>query len=104
MAQSETGLHSSLRFRGGTGFADYSASAAWNSRQRTGPGVHVLLAPGRRDPIVSHEQIDMLVRMLETAGADISLSWHEGGHELGQDDLIAAKNWLSRQSFTSPDK
>jgi predicted esterase len=60
--------------------------------------VHVLLAPGRRDPIVAPEQVDMLARMLETAGADISLSWHDGGHELGQDDLIAAKNWLSRQS------
>jgi len=66
--------------------------------------VHVLLAPGRRDPIVSHEQIDLLARMLETAGADISLSWHDGGHELGQDDLIAAKNWLSQQFFTSPEK
>ena len=66
--------------------------------------VHVLLAPSRRDPIVSHEQVEMLARMLEAAGADISFSWHEGGHELGQDDLIAAKNWLSRQSFTSPDK
>ena len=60
--------------------------------------VRVLLAPGKRDPIVAPEQVDMLARMLETAGADISLSWHDGGHELGQDDLIAAKNWLSRQS------
>ncbi len=67
-------------------------------------GVHVLLAPGRRDPIVSHQQVDMLARMLETAGADISVSWHDGGHELGQDDLIAAKNWLSQRSFTSPEK
>jgi phospholipase/carboxylesterase/glyoxalase family protein len=66
--------------------------------------VHVLLAPGRRDPIVTHEQVDMLAHMLEAAGADISLSWHEGGHELGQDDLTAARNWLSQQSFTSPDK
>lgn len=59
--------------------------------------MHVLLAPGKRDPIIAPEQVDMLVRMLETAGADISLSWHDGGHELGQNDLIAAKNWLSRQ-------
>jgi predicted esterase len=66
--------------------------------------VHVLLAPGKRDPIVAPEQVDMLARMLETAGADISLSWHDGGHELGQDDLIAAKNWLSRQSFISREK
>ena len=31
--------------------------------------VHVLLAPSRRDPIVSHEQVEMLARMLEAAGA-----------------------------------
>ena len=66
--------------------------------------LRVLLAPGRRDPIVSHEQVDMLARMLEAAGADTSFSWHEGGHELGQDDLTAAKNWLSQQSFTSSEK
>lgn len=59
--------------------------------------VSVLLAPGRRDPIIAPEQVDMLASMLRAAGADVSLSWHDGGHELGQDDLIAAKNWLSQQ-------
>lgn len=59
--------------------------------------VPVLLAAGKRDPIVAPEQPDMLASMLEAAGADVSLSWHDGGHELGQDDLIAAKNWLAQQ-------
>jgi phospholipase/carboxylesterase/glyoxalase family protein len=59
--------------------------------------VPVLLAAGKRDPIVAPEQVNILAGMLQAAGADVSLSWHDGGHELGQDDLITAKNWLAQQ-------
>jgi predicted esterase len=33
--------------------------------------------------------------MFESGGAAVTLSWHEGGHELGDDDVEAAKRWLS---------
>jgi predicted esterase len=56
--------------------------------------VPVLLAAGRRDPIVVPEQTLALGEILKTAGARVSLHWHEGGHELGRDDIIAAKDWI----------
>ncbi len=64
-------------------------------------GVHVLLGAGKRDPIVPEEHIGGLMGMFESAGADVSVHWHAGGHELGQDDVAAAKDWLQRQRFTS---
>jgi predicted esterase len=66
--------------------------------------VHVLLASGKRDPIVRPEQLDRLAAMFEFAGADVTICSHDGGHELGQDDLASAKNWLSQQSFSSHGK
>lgn len=54
----------------------------------------VMLAAGRRDPIATPQQTLALQQILEKAGARVSLHWHLGGHELGQDDLLAAKEWL----------
>jgi predicted esterase len=56
--------------------------------------VPVLLAAGRRDPIVVPEQTLALGEILKTAGGRVSLHWHEGGHELGRDDIAAAKDWM----------
>ncbi|MGH9694801.1 MAG: alpha/beta hydrolase [Bryobacteraceae bacterium] len=56
--------------------------------------VPVLLTAGRRDPIVVPEETLALGEILKTAGARVSLHWHEGGHELGRDDIAAAKDWL----------
>jgi phospholipase/carboxylesterase len=38
---------------------------------------------------------EQLAAIFESGGADVSLFWHDGGHELGADDVIAAKSWLS---------
>jgi predicted esterase len=54
----------------------------------------VLLSAGRRDAIVDPEQTLRMAKLLENAGANVSIHWHSGGHELGQDDLSAAKAWL----------
>ena len=64
-------------------------------------GVHVLLGAGKRDRLVPVEHIGALTGMFESAGAEVSVHWHAGGHELGEDDLAAAKDWLARQTFTS---
>ena len=55
----------------------------------------VLLAAGKRDPIVDPNQTSELAKILQTAGARVTLHWHQGGHELGQDDLLAAQKWLA---------
>jgi phospholipase/carboxylesterase/glyoxalase family protein len=56
--------------------------------------VVALLAAGRKDPIASPQQISALTKILESGGARVSTHWHDGGHELAQDDLEAAKKWL----------
>ncbi|MGJ5819366.1 alpha/beta hydrolase [Paludibaculum fermentans] len=63
-------------------------------------GVHVLLAAGERDPIVETGNTDLLTSILDSAGADVKLHWHPGGHELGQDDLFAAKRWMDSWLLT----
>ena len=55
----------------------------------------VFIAAGMRDPIVPREQTEQLAAILESGGADVSMFSHRGGHELGDDDIAAAKAWLS---------
>jgi len=56
--------------------------------------VSTLLAAGRRDRIVPAENTVELARMFEAGGARLSIHWHDGGHELAQDDFSAAKKWV----------
>ena len=56
----------------------------------------VLLGSGKRDPIVPPENVERLSALLASFGAEVELYWHEGGHELGQDDLASARSWLLR--------
>lgn len=34
--------------------------------------------------------------LLHPHSTDVTISWSQGGHELGKDDIQAAKSWLSR--------
>lgn len=58
--------------------------------------VSVFIGAGRLDPIVSSAQVEELGAMFESGGADVTVSWHQGGHELGEDEVGAAKTWLSK--------
>jgi predicted esterase len=55
----------------------------------------VFISAGTADPIVLPELPERLAQIFESAGADVSLFWHDGGHELGADDLIAAQRWIA---------
>jgi phospholipase/carboxylesterase/glyoxalase family protein len=57
----------------------------------------VFIAAGIRDPIVPRDQTEQLAAILESGGADVSMFWHQGGHELGDDDVTAAKTWLAQK-------
>jgi predicted esterase len=57
-------------------------------------GTNVLIVAGRRDRIVPPDQPAQLAGILERAGAEVSLHWGDGGHELGQNDVEAGKSWL----------
>jgi predicted esterase len=57
--------------------------------------IPVLLAAARHDQIVPPSQTSELAEILTSAGARVTTHWHPGGHELGTDDVAAAKDWLS---------
>jgi predicted esterase len=56
--------------------------------------VPVLIAAARHDRIVNPQETSELASILTSAGARITTHWHPGGHELGADDVAAAKDWL----------
>jgi phospholipase/carboxylesterase/glyoxalase family protein len=64
-------------------------------------GIPILLSAGDRDPIVPAEDTRRLAALFESSGADVSFHWHRGGHELGRDDIDAAKSWTRRHNFAS---
>jgi predicted esterase len=57
-------------------------------------GISILLCEGEHDPIVPKSNGTALAEIFKLAAADLTLHWHKGGHELGQDDVDAAKTWL----------
>lgn len=59
----------------------------------------VFIGGGRLDPIVPSGQVEELAATFESGGADVTISWSQGGHELGEDDVRAAKIWLSKEKL-----
>ena len=59
----------------------------------------IFLSAGERDPIVPAANTQRLAAIFQSGGAEVSIHWHTGGHELGQDDLDAAKSWIAVQGF-----
>jgi predicted esterase len=68
-------------------------------------GIPIFLSAGQRDSIVPAANTKQLSAMFESGGAQVHLHWHNGGHELGKDDVDAAKLWIARQGFlnTAPE-
>jgi predicted esterase len=59
----------------------------------------IFIGAGDRDPIVPRSQPEELRGIFESGGADVTHFWHRGGHELGEDEIEAAKTWLSEVKF-----
>lgn len=57
-------------------------------------GKRVLITAGRRDPICPPELTTRLEAWLRADGADVTLEWHEGGHELRPNEIEAARRFL----------
>jgi predicted esterase len=64
--------------------------------------VKVLLAGGQGDPIVPQAETIRLSDILQTAGASVHVHWHQGGHELGDDDIAVTQKWLASVDWVSP--
>jgi predicted esterase len=59
----------------------------------------VFIGAGRQDPIIPRGQAEELAATFESGGADVRVFWHRGGHELSQDDIEAARAWLSEDKI-----
>jgi phospholipase/carboxylesterase len=54
----------------------------------------VFMSSGLRDPIATRQEAETLSGLLKRAHAVVDLQWQNSGHELTQDDVHAAKQWL----------
>jgi predicted esterase len=59
----------------------------------------VFIGAARLDPLIPSGQPEELAALFESGGADVTISWHQGGRELGEDDIHAAKYWLAREKI-----
>ena len=59
------------------------------------------MSSGLYDPIVTRQEADRLFGLFKKAGAGISLSWQESGHELRMNEIRKAKEWLMNSISSS---
>lgn len=64
----------------------------------------ILLLEGERDSIIPAAETARLAELFLRFGASVDRFAHRGGHELGSDDLEAAKGWLNGAGFQSMPK
>jgi phospholipase/carboxylesterase len=62
---------------------------------------HIFMSSGLMDPIVSLDEADKLFGLFRKAGANISLSWQESGHEFTMDEIQKAREWLVHSASSS---
>jgi phospholipase/carboxylesterase len=55
----------------------------------------ILITAGKNDPICPSSVTGQLERFFREQNANVSMHWHEGGHELRQTELEAAKVFLN---------
>jgi phospholipase/carboxylesterase len=58
-------------------------------------GKRILITAGRRDPICPPDLTARLDAHLRSAGADVTMHWHEGGHEIRPVEIEAARRFLA---------
>jgi predicted esterase len=57
-------------------------------------GTDILITAGTNDPIVDPEGTENLAKLIEEAGARVKLFWHDKGHSLTREEILAAKSFL----------
>lgn len=59
-------------------------------------GKRVLLTAGRRDPIAPAAATQALADYFAANGAEARVAWHEGGHEIRREELLALQAFLAQ--------
>ena len=54
----------------------------------------IILLEGLYDPIVSTAEAQRLLEIFTNAQSNVTLKWQDSGHNLTNEDIIAAKKWL----------
>lgn len=54
----------------------------------------ILITAGKNDPIVRTDESENLKRLFENCGAEVEISWHDKNHNLQQEEIIKAKDFL----------
>jgi len=60
-------------------------------------GKTVFISAGRLDPMIPAPNAERLAAMLRESGADVTLAWSPGGHNLTEEDVDAARRWLGQR-------
>ena len=55
--------------------------------------LHTHAAAGARTG-VGHYTAELLAAYFKEQGADTTVFWHEGGHEIRREELLAVRDWL----------
>lgn len=61
-------------------------------------GTAVFIAAGKADAITPPEQAERLAALLRAGGAEVTLHWHPGGHQVTREVMEAAREWLATRS------
>lgn len=54
----------------------------------------IMLLEGMRDPIVSRQEAESLLKIFNKAHSNVTIKWQGSGHNLTQEDIESAKKWL----------
>ena len=54
----------------------------------------IILLEGMRDPIVSRQEAESLLKIFNKAHSNVTIKWQGSGHNLTQEDIDSAKKWL----------
>jgi predicted esterase len=54
----------------------------------------IILLEGLYDPIVSKAEAESLLEIFSKTQSSVTLKWQNSGHNLTQEDIVAAKKWL----------
>ena len=54
----------------------------------------IILLEGLRDPIVSKQEAEGLLKIFNEARSNVTIKWQGSGHNLTKEDIDSAKEWL----------